>query len=193
MSNSVKDHSGRSKAAITVSALMQVERRLSAWAGGREKASQATGNSFSCSYTYACFAWEYWFTLLPEGLPQETCTGGIIWGEVLHGISADKLWEQISRTGLALPAPLGAGDIQDVPGESGILTDMEKDSFLPLPSHAHGCDYLTFLTKVKVQADAIPCATFKFGSMQTHMQARHGPGELSCCQSNAAYLRGLLD
>lgn len=89
--------------------------------------------------THMCiFPWEYRFMLLPEGLPPENCTGGIIWGEVLHGISAGKLWEQTSSTALALPVPLGAGDIQDVPAESDIVTDMEKDSFLPLPSHAHG-------------------------------------------------------
>lgn len=124
-SNSVKDHSGRSKATITVSAIRQVERWLCAWTGGRDEARRPTGNSFSWSYTDACFMWEYWFMLLPEGLPQGICIGGIIWGEVLHGISADKLLEQTSRTGLALPPPLGAGDIQDVPGESDILTDMK--------------------------------------------------------------------
>lgn len=47
MSNSVKDHSGRRKATITISATMQVERWLSAWTGGRDEASQAPGNSFS--------------------------------------------------------------------------------------------------------------------------------------------------
>lgn len=130
-SNSVKDHSGRSKATIIVSAIMQVERRLSAWAGGRDEANQASGNSFSCSYTYACFTWEYWFMLLPEGLPQETCVGGIIWGEVLHGISVDKLWEQISRSGLVLPAPLRAGDIQDVPGKSESVMIWKRIPFSP--------------------------------------------------------------
>ena len=57
---------------------------------------------------------------------------------MLHGISADKLWEQVSSTGLGLPAPMGAGDIQDVLGESDIVTDVEEDAFLPLPSHAQG-------------------------------------------------------
>lgn len=47
MSNSVKDHSGRRKATITISATMQVERWLSAWTGGRDEASQVPGNSFS--------------------------------------------------------------------------------------------------------------------------------------------------
>lgn len=33
---------------------------------------------------------------------------------------------------------MGAGDIQDVLGEPDTLTDMEKDAFLPLPSHVQG-------------------------------------------------------
>lgn len=111
----------------------------------------------------------------------------------LHGISADKLWEQVSSTGLALPAPTGAGDIQDVLGESDIVTDVEKDAFPFAPTFScTECHCLTFIKKVKVQADASPYATFKFESMQIHMQARHGPGDPVCCQGTAANLRGFL-
>lgn len=56
-----------------------------------------------------------------------------------------------------------------------------------------GCHSLTLIKKVEVQIDAIPCAIFKVESMQIHMQARHGPGDLVCCQGTAANLRVSLD
>lgn len=190
ISNSVKDHSGRRKATITISATMQVERWLSAWTGGRNEPSQAPGHSFSWSYTYACFTLGILAHVTSWGLTP----GDLYWWDhVRRGTAWHLSWQAVRADLWHWSGPSCSPGCRRHPGYAGRIwyCNWHGKGFFSAPTFS--CtwyDYVIFLKKVEVQADAIPCATFKFGSMQTHMQARHGPGDLGCCQGNTAYLRG---
>lgn len=165
---------------------MQVERWLSAWIGWIE-ASQATGNSFSWSYTYTYFILGILFHVTSSGLTP----GDLVGSSEGRYLMASQLTSCESRP----PALEGSGSSCSPvcrwhPGcaRRTWYCDWHGKGFLSAPTFScTWCDYLTFLKKVKGQADAIPCAAFKFGSMQTYMQVKHGLGDLGCCQGNTVY------